>query len=212
MSGRWRPRTPKWWTLPTFRYEERRWSDQGGGSAFDRARRVALALWPFVAMTAAMAVVVAAMAAFVNIADQRDKLAAVARDAKVASESNTALLAELKPCDPGDHPDSPACQRERRMAEYVDDTVGRINEALAVGLAAHDLNTHLNHEELRRRLAVPPSALTRTPITPATPTTTTTTTQPPPDGAPAVVPETTTTAPATTTTTCPRLPNGKCRP
>lgn len=212
----WNVKPPKWWSGGTFLYQERRWSDQGGAGAFDRARRVALAVWPFVAMTSALMVAAAAVFAVVNIAEQRDRLvlagqdaAAAAREAKVASDGNQRLLEQLKPCDPGDPPESAACQRDARMAAQVTAVVDRINEALAVGIAAHDLNTHMNHEELRRRLGVPASAqpapIVSPPRNPARASQPSATAPPPPpEQAP---PEPTT----TTTTTCVPHKRERCR-
>lgn len=205
---------PRWWNGATFRYEERRWSDHGGDGAFDRSRRALLALWPFAAMTAALMVAAAAVFSVVNIADQRDHLVAAGKDAavaarqanfaaraaKVASDGNQRLLEEQKPCDPGDPPESPGCVRDARMAAQVTAVVDRINAALAQGIAAHDLNTHETHEELRRRIAGATAPIPRPPTPPPA-------VEPVPPSPPLAPPV----APTTPTTTCARLPNGKCR-
>lgn len=98
----------------------------------------------------------------------------------------------------------------------IDDAIGRISTSLAKGIAEHDANVHADLEELLRRLRparTPATLPARTPITvapvrPTAPpaTASSTTTAPPPPAT------TTTTRPPTTTTTCPRLPNGRCRP
>lgn len=130
----------------------------------------------------------------VQLRAQGNRLELLATDAASAAHDARALLAEIEPCDPGDDPASPGCKRAARSDALVGAALQRINDALAGGIAAHDLNAHRQHEELARRLGVT-SALTRpTPITAAP------------------RPTTTTTRPATTTTTCPRLPNGRCRP
>ena len=188
---------PRWWTPPTFCYEGRRWSDQDCAGGFDRARRLALAVWPFFATAAAMAVLVSALFAFINIADQRDELVRIGIETKEATKVNNALLAEFKPCDEGDPPESPACKRAARTANLITDAVGRISEALAVGIAAHDANSHDAHEALRVRLGVSSALPPRTPITAA---------PRPATAAPAPSP-----APTTPTTSCDLLPNGKCR-
>lgn len=190
----------------------RRWSDWTGAGALDRARRVALALWPFVASMAAAAVLLCAAIVSIGAVRDRDRFAEVARNvaatarsaamaseqATAASAGNTRLLEEIAPCDPGDPPESPGCVRQARTDTFVRDFLGRISSDLARGLAAHDANVHRSLEALRRRIAAESSPLpTPGPIT---------ATVVPSSAAP------TTTAPATTTTSCPRLPNGKCRP
>lgn len=180
----------------------------GDMTTFDRLRRVFVGAWPFAASAAGMAVVLMATIVSVAAIRDRDRLAAVAtnaaaaaRDAKAASDAAAARAAEAAPCNPGDPPDTPGCKRDEAMAAQVRSVVAQINEALAGGLAAHDLNAHEDHEDLRR-LLTPRSAPApaRAPIT--APVRVPPTTRPPAPPPPAT----------TTTTTCPRLPNGKCRP
>lgn len=178
--------------------ERRRWRDVSG-ARFDTVRRLALAAWPLIASLAAVALLVAATVVSVRAIRDRDRLEALAREVSrsadastEASEGNRALLEQAKPCLPGDPPQSPACERKALADAYV----ASILTSLAAGIAAHDANTSTQHDALRRRLGVTSPLPARTPIT----------------AAPRPAPTTTTTTRPTTTTTCPRLPNGKCRP
>lgn len=205
----------------------RRWSDISGAS-FDSVRRVMIAAWPFVASLAAVATLVAATIVSVGAVKDRDRFvivaansAAAARDAKTAAaRAETAaagakeaaattlrLLEQNAPCTPGDPPDTPGCQRQARTEAYV----AKISADLARGIAAHDLNTHEDLEELRRRVAAnsPPLPPVRqiapasAPATaPAAPPPVATPDHPPGDHLPVDPPP---------PPDCPRLPNGRCR-
>lgn len=207
----------------------RRWSDwvtdDGEVSRFDRARMVARAIAPFIVCAAAVALILAAVIVSIGAIKDRDRLsdvvlnsAAAARDAKESAaeakatgDTNRRLLEEFKPCADGDPPDSPACQRDQRMAAFVDATVGRINEAIAIGLAAHDLNAHLDHEDLRRRLGIAPSPVARVPITVQSVTPPPELAPPAADPPPAEATPTTEPEPTTTTTTCVPYRRERCR-
>ena len=174
-------------------------------TVIDRTRRVASAAWPFVASLAAVAVIVQATIISVGAIRDRDRLAivashaaAAARDAKNASDLAAARAAEAAPCNPGDPVDKPACKRKAEADAYVAGIIGQMVSAIE----AHDAAANVDHVRLQSspgvRSALPP----RTPIT----------ITPRPTTAPRPAAVTPTTAPATTTTTCPRRPNGKCRP
>lgn len=205
----------------------RRWGDwvdtNGDVGMLDRSRAMVLALWPFVASAGVVGVLVMATIVSVGAIQDRDRLAmvatnaaAAARDAKTAAakaeesaseakatgDGNRRLLEEIAPCDPGDPPEAPGCVRQARTDAFVADFLAKINSDLARGLALHDANVHRALEELRRRLSagsgpLPAPAPIQPGGEPQTVTTTTTPAAPPP---------------STTTTTCPRLPNGRCRP
>lgn len=203
----------------------RDWVDTDGVevTGFDRARRWFRAAWPFVGPLAAVAVIVQATIISVGAIRDRDRLAVVAtnaaaaaRDAKSAADAAFARAEEAAPCNPGDPAEKPGCVRDEAMAEQVRTVVRHINEALAKGLAAHDLNSHEDHEDLRRLLARRSAPLpTRPPITAAAQAPTAAAPPPPAPAPPTSPPPGATTSapvPDATTTTCPRLPNGKCRP
>lgn len=189
-------------------------------SLLDTARRWMMTLWPFAASLAAVALLLAATLVAVRAIRDRDRLADLAADVRQIAHTNAQVLtdvgrivAELEPCDPGDPPESPACQRAARGAIAINDAIARIADetenALARGLAAHDANATRQHDALRASLGVARALPPATPIT-AAPSSTTTTAAPAPSPVPAPrAAGTTTTRPPRS---CPTLPNGRCRP
>lgn len=132
-------------------------------------------------------------------------------DARDAAAAGRALVARQRRDDAERAVVTAAADAER--ARLTDEAIGRINEALAKGLELHDANIHADLEELRRLLAARSAPLpARTPITAPPPSVRATPNPPQTAPPPAATTTTTTTRPATTTTTCPRLPNGRCRP
>lgn len=178
--------------------DRRRWRDVSG-ARFDTARRLALALWPFAASLAAVAVLLAAVVVSVRAIRDRDRFEDLAHEVRrsadastEASEGNRRLLQQAKPCAVGDPPDTPSCQRKEAADAYV----RSISERLAAAISVHDANTGRDHAALQRRLGVVSALPPRTPITAA------------PRPVVRVPPDPPQTTP---TTPCDRLPNGKCR-
>lgn len=164
-----------------------------------------------------------------QLRQQGVRIESIALDAEEAAKGAKRVAEESQPCTP-DSPSSPACQRAARTESVLTRAIDLVRQALAAGLEAHDLNTHRQHEDLRRRVASAPAMapVERTPITPAVtapsstiPATTTTTaapveaprsvltvptTLPPVTAPPPIVPVPRLDAP------CPTLPNGRCHP
>lgn len=171
--------------------ERRRWRDVSG-ARFDSARRLAMALWPFAASLAAVALLLASVVVSVRAIRDRERLEVLAHEVRRSADNAAELLQQGKPCLADDAPDTPGCQRKAAADAYVRGLSNDLQTAIARGIAAHDANSSRQLDALRARLGIT-SVPARTPITAA--------------------PRPTTTAPTTTTTTtCPRLPNGKCRP
>lgn len=187
------------------------------GRIWQRTRAGVAGAVPFFIAAAGTAIVVGLVAVLVLVFDDRQTLRALAGEvedqasaAHRAAQGATTAAQEAKAATEA----SRAVLSDRTA--LVADTVNHIQAALAAGLAAHDLNSHDDHEDLRRLLGVnaeplpdrtpitaPPPATTRPPAAPTTSAPTSTTT------APAT---TTTTRAATTTTTCPkRGASDRCR-
>lgn len=154
---------------------------------------------PLLAVAALVSLLTTLAVVSVTVAGERDDQAetlrqveALAREAKDASETNRAILEQLRPCDPA-APESPACVRERESQRRVAEALGAIQE---------------QHNDVLAQLAIlvgrpspAPVARQTAPTRPggSTPTTVRPKTSP-----------ATTAAPATTTT-CVRNKAGKCR-
>lgn len=198
-------------SLPTWRYEGRRWDDEGRRQGlFSSIRRFLMGVWPFMASLAALSVVVSAMLVLSGFSADRAKLraqsealAAQTLALQTLAQDNRSLLERTNPCLPGDPLDSPPCVRKAAADAFLAQAV----EQIAAGNAAENVR---QHEELLAALRrefktgrVGSGGITPR-VTPLAPTTAATA---PPAAPVATVP------PATTTTTsCPRLPNGRCRP
>lgn len=187
------------------------------GRAWRRLRTGVANAVPFFIAAASTAVVLVLVAVLVLVFDDRQTLRALvvkvdsqASATRQAAQGATTAAQEAKAAT-----EASRAVLDDRTA-LVADTVNHIQAALAAGVAAHDLNSHDDHEDLRRLLGVNAVPLPdRTPITaPPAPTATTR----PPAVPPA--PPSTTTAPATTnttraattTTTCPkRGASDRCR-
>lgn len=157
---------------------------------------------PLLAVAALVALLTTLAIVSVTVAGERDDQAetlrqveALAREAKAASETNRAILEQIRPCEP-DAPESPACVRERESQRRVAEALGEIQE---------QHNSVLSQlATLVGRPAPAPVARQTEPIRPrgSTPTT----------AAPRPAPATTAApAPTTTTTGCTRNEKGKCR-
>lgn len=173
-----------------------------------RAMAGAAGVLPFFVAAAATAIVVGLVAVLWFVFDDREHLRTLAdntgqqvQEVRRAADGAKAAAEEAKALAGS----SQAVLSDR--AAIVEEAVNHIQAALAAGIAAHDLNSHQDHEDLRRLLGVNAEPLPdRPPITaPATSTTR-------PAGPSASPTSSTTVTTTTTTTTCPkRGASDRCR-